>query len=141
MIAMRVMQMSFYKVVDMVTVRYSFVSTARAMGVTWAFGSGGALHWVRRADREDMFVNMIPVHVVQMTVMNIVNVAIMTDRRMAAGRSVLMGMVGMVLLGTGGHRFLFLVFVIKRKIRGHLLSAACPNALCTSWRTWSSAMA
>ena len=90
------------------------------------------MHWVRRADREDMFVNMIPVHVVQMTVMNIVNVAIMTDRRMAAGRSVLMGMVGMVLLGTGGHRFLFLVFVIKRKIRGHLLSAACPNALCTS---------
>ena len=61
------------------------------------------MHWVRRADREDMFVNMIPVHVVQMTVMNIVNVAIMTDRRMAAGRSVLMGMVGMVLLGTGGH--------------------------------------
>jgi hypothetical protein len=34
MIAMRVMQMSFYEVVDMVTVRYRFVSTARAMGVT-----------------------------------------------------------------------------------------------------------
>jgi hypothetical protein len=65
-----------------------------------------------------MFVNMIPVHVVQMTVMNIVNVAIMTDRRMAAGRSVLMGMVGMVLLGTGGHRFLFLVFCDKTENQG-----------------------
>jgi hypothetical protein len=34
MIAMRVMQMSFYKVVDMVAVRYSLVSAAWAMGVT-----------------------------------------------------------------------------------------------------------
>jgi hypothetical protein len=50
-----------------------------------------------------MLVNMIPMHVVEMAVMNIVDVAIMADRRMAAGRSVLMGMVGMVLLGTGGH--------------------------------------
>jgi hypothetical protein len=34
MIAMRVMQTSFYKVVDMVTVRDGFVSAIRAMGVT-----------------------------------------------------------------------------------------------------------
>jgi hypothetical protein len=90
------------------------------------------VHRVLRADRDDMFVNMIPVHAVQMTVMKIVNVAIMADRRMAAGRSMLMGMVGMVLLGTGGHRFLFLVVCDKTEIRGHLLSAACPNALCTN---------
>jgi hypothetical protein len=67
------------------------------------------VHRVRGADRDDMLVNMIPVHVMQMAVMNIVNMAIMADRLMTAGRSVLMGMVGMVLLGTGGHRFLFLV--------------------------------
>lgn len=42
-----------------------------------------------------MFVNMIPMHVVQMAVMNVVNMTIMADRRVATGRSVLMGMVGM----------------------------------------------
>jgi hypothetical protein len=52
---------------------------------------------------------MIPVHVVQMALMNIINVTIMEDRSVAAGRSVLMGMVRMVLLVTSGHRFLFLV--------------------------------
>jgi hypothetical protein len=103
MIAVRVMQASVYKVVDVVTVRYGLVSAIRAMRVIWALGSRSALRRIRGIDREDMLVNMIPMHVMEMAVMNIVDVAIMADRRMAAGRSVLMGMVGMVLLGTGGH--------------------------------------
>jgi hypothetical protein len=52
---------------------------------------------------------MIPVHVVQMTLMKIVNVTIMEDRSVATRGSVLMGVVEMVLLVTSGHRFLFLV--------------------------------
>jgi hypothetical protein len=86
------------------------------------------LHWVRHADREDMFVNMIPVHVVQMAVMNIVNVAIMTDRRMAAGRSVLMGMVGMVLLGSSSRLRLTL-----RLPRGLLAWARAPHIRPVGW--------
>jgi hypothetical protein len=64
---------------------------------------------VRGTDREDVLVNMIPVHVVQMTLMKIVNVTIMEDRSVATRGSVLMGVVEMVLLATSGHGFLFLV--------------------------------
>ena len=64
MIAMRVMQTSVYKIVEVVTVRYGFVSAVRAMHVIRAFGSRGAVHRVRGTDREDVLVNVIPVHVV-----------------------------------------------------------------------------
>jgi hypothetical protein len=50
-----------------------------------------------------MLVNMIPVHVVQMAVMNIVDVTIVADRSVATARSVLMGMVGMVFFVATGH--------------------------------------
>jgi hypothetical protein len=123
MIAVRVMQASVYKVVDVVTVRYGLVSAIRAMRVIWALGSRSALRRIRGIDREDMLVNMIPMHVVEMAVMNIVDVAIMADRRMAAGRSVLMGMVGMVLLGTGGHD-LFLLFPRKCELWSHFYGSA-----------------
>jgi hypothetical protein len=59
-----------------------------------------------------MLVNMIPMHVVQMAVMNIVDVTIMADRGVAAGRSVLMGMVGMLFFVTSGHRLLFLIVLL-----------------------------
>jgi hypothetical protein len=58
---------------------------------------------VRGIDREDMLVNMISMHVMEMAVMNIVNVTIVADRSVAAARSVLMGMVGMVLFVASGH--------------------------------------
>jgi len=50
-----------------------------------------------------MLVNMISMHVMEMAVMNIVNVTIVADRSVAAARSVLMGMVGMVLFVASGH--------------------------------------
>jgi hypothetical protein len=50
-----------------------------------------------------VLVNMICVHVVQMTIMKIVNVTVVKDRGVATGGSVLMGMVGMMLLVTSGH--------------------------------------
>jgi hypothetical protein len=52
---------------------------------------------------------MVLAHVVQMTIMNVVNVTIVDDRSVATGGSVLMGMVGRVLLVTSDHRSLFLV--------------------------------
>jgi hypothetical protein len=52
---------------------------------------------------------MVPMHVVQMAIMNIVDVTIMADRGVSAGRSVLMGMVGMLFFVTSGHRLLFFI--------------------------------
>jgi hypothetical protein len=56
-----------------------------------------------------MLINMIPMHVVQVVVMNIVDVTIMANRSVAAGRSVLVGMVGMLFFAASGHRLLFLI--------------------------------
>jgi hypothetical protein len=109
MIAVWVMQASVYKIVDVVAVRYGLVSAVGAVRVIRALGSRGALRRVRAIDREDMLVNMIPMRVVEMAVMNIVNVTIVADRSVAAARSVLMRMVGMVLFVAGGHWLLFLV--------------------------------
>jgi hypothetical protein len=106
-IAMWVMQVSVYNVVHMVTMRYGLVSAVRAMRVG-ALGSRSVLRWIRGIDRQDMLVSMIPMHMVQMAVMNIVDVTIMADRSVAAGRSMLMGMVGMLFFVAGGHRLRFL---------------------------------
>jgi hypothetical protein len=46
-----------------------------------------------------MFVNVIPVHVVEMTVMKIVSMGIMANSRVPTVRAVLVDMVGMVRLG------------------------------------------
>ena len=46
-------------------------------------------------DRDDMFVDMIPVHVVEMAVMKIVNMGVMANSRVPTVRAMLVGMVGM----------------------------------------------
>jgi hypothetical protein len=107
-IAVWVMQVSVYKVVDVVTVRYSFVTAVRAMRVR-ALGSRSVLRRIRSIDRQGMLVNMIPMHVVQMAVMHIVHVTIMADRSVPAGRSVLVGVVGMLFFAASGHLLLFLI--------------------------------
>ena len=72
------------------------------------------MHGVRGADRDDMLVNMIPVHVVQMAVMKIVNMAVMANSRMPAVRAMLVDMVGMLPLGAGGHEILLLLRLRSR---------------------------
>jgi hypothetical protein len=46
---------------------------------------------------------MILVHMMEMAVMKIIHMAIMPDRRMPATRTMLVGVVGVVLFGTCGH--------------------------------------
>jgi hypothetical protein len=134
MIAMCVMEPSVDEVIEMITVRDGFVSAVRTMLVAWAPDFGGAVHGVRGADRDDVLVNMIPVHVVQMAVMKIVNVAVMANSRVPAVRAMLVDMVGMVPLGAGGHEILLL----QLRSRCPCRSAGCSIALCTSCRTWAS---
>jgi hypothetical protein len=52
------------------------------------------VHGIRGADRDDMLVNMIPVHVVEMAVIKIVNMAVMANSRLPPVRAMLVGMVG-----------------------------------------------
>jgi hypothetical protein len=63
------------------------------------------LHRISGAYRDDVFVNVVLVDVVQVTVMKVVNMAVMADRCMPAIRAMLVGMVGMLLFSASGHDF------------------------------------
>jgi hypothetical protein len=52
-----------------------------------------------------MFVDVILVHMVEVAVVKIVDMAIMAYGGMSTVRAVLMGMVGMMLFGASGHDF------------------------------------
>lgn len=52
-----------------------------------------------------MFVHMILVHMVEMTIVKIIHMAIVANRRVPAVRAMAMGVVRMVLLSASVHRY------------------------------------
>ena len=60
-----------------------------------------ALHGVGGIDRDRVLVNVVLVHVMQMPVVQVIDVAGMAHRRVSAVATVLVRVVGMMLLGTG----------------------------------------
>ena len=101
-VPMRMVKPSLHQVIDMVTVRHGFVATTRPMHMRAAV-LRGALRRVAGANGESVFVDMIPVHVVQMSIMQIINVAFVANGHVPAVGTMFMRMVGMVLLGAGAH--------------------------------------
>jgi hypothetical protein len=103
MIAVRMVQPAVHDIVDMVAMRHLFMSAVRAVCVR-AVDLRRAFHRICRVDRDDMFVDMIPVHMVEMAIVKIIHVAIVADRGVPALRAVLVSVIGVVLFGTcGGH--------------------------------------
>jgi hypothetical protein len=62
-----------------------------------------ALHGIGGRNRDDMFIHMVIVHVVEMAIMEIVDVAVMVDCCMPAVGTMLVSMVRMMFFGAGGH--------------------------------------
>jgi hypothetical protein len=94
-VAMRMMQASAHDVIDVIAMGHRFVPAGRAMLV-------GAAR-LRRAlcvDRNDVLVDMILVHVMEMPVMQIIDVAVTV--RQAAGRARRRKFPGRVLRGRPG---------------------------------------
>jgi hypothetical protein len=102
MIAMRMMEASAHQVIDVIPVRHGFVTAGRAMLVR-AARLRRALHGVGGIDRDGVLVDMVVVHVVQMPVVQVIDVAFMAHRRMPAVGTMLVGMIGMMLLGARSH--------------------------------------
>jgi hypothetical protein len=67
MVAMRMMQTSVHEVIDMIAMRNGFMSAIRAVRVR-AVGLGRAVHGIGAAEGDNVLVNMIPVHAVEMAV-------------------------------------------------------------------------
>jgi hypothetical protein len=103
MIAMGMVQPSIHEVIDVVPVRHGLVPAGRAMLVR-AAGLWRALHGIGGTDRDDMFIDVILVHVMEMAIMEIIDMTVVTDRRMPTVGTMSVGVVGMMLLGAcGGH--------------------------------------
>jgi hypothetical protein len=89
----------------MIAMRHGFVSAVGTVLVR-AFGFGRTTRWVGGVDRDRVLVDMVPVHVMQMAVVQIIDMAAMGDGCVAAVRAMFVSVVGMVRLGATRHRSL-----------------------------------
>lgn len=107
-VAMRMMKPAVDQVIDVIAVRDGFMPTARAVPMARLMVAAvrRALVRVFRADFDLVLVDVIAVRMVQVAVMKIVDVVAMPDCRVAAGRSMLMFMLGVMRLIAGAHTYL-----------------------------------
>jgi hypothetical protein len=97
MVAVRMVQMSFDAVVDMIAVRDRFMAAARAMHMPLGMAAAGVLRragvGVLAADIEMMFFDLASLRVMQVAIVQIVDVFVVLDRGVAAVRAVSMAVV------------------------------------------------
>jgi len=107
MAVMGVMKMAIDQIVDMLTVGHSFMPTIGTMHMLLrmprALMFRSAIFRVGSCYTDHMFVNMVIVHVVQMALMQIIDMAVMHDARVPTFRAVRMSMIFVLWQGTIGH--------------------------------------
>ena len=126
MAIMWVMQPSVDKVIDVITVRHLFVSAARTMRMR-APGLGRAAHGVGIANLDNMFVDMIFMHVMKMTIVQIIDMVVMAYSRVPTVGTMLMFVIRMMLLGAGGHGFVHLSCGLSDRASQCRFLGACLN--------------
>jgi hypothetical protein len=106
MIPMWMMQVAVNQVVKVITVGNALMCTAGTVYMSPVMSTtlmtGRTLIGICRVDFKHVFVNVIEVHVMQMAIMQIVDVAGMSDSHMAAGEPALMAVP--LMLGACAHR-------------------------------------
>ncbi|WP_196479917.1 hypothetical protein [Burkholderia pseudomultivorans] len=107
-IAMRVMKAPVDQIIDMIAVRYGFMPAARTVYMARLMVAAARRTLIRifRADFDPVLVDMIAVRMMQMAVVEIVDVVAMLDCRVAASRTMLMFMLGVMRLIAGAHTYL-----------------------------------
>lgn len=99
-IAVRMMKVAVDQIVDVITMRYRFVSAARPVDMARIMGAtvmvGCTLVRVLCADLKPVLVYMIGMRMMQVPVMEVIDVIAMFDGRVPAVRAVLMVVVGMM---------------------------------------------
>ncbi|MBC3335410.1 hypothetical protein HU732_03850 [Pseudomonas proteolytica] len=103
-VTVRVVQMAVHQVLDMVAMRHGLMTAIwpvyMTCGVAVALVGRRAAIRVEGIYRQAVLVDVIAMHMVQVTIVQIVNMAIVLNRRMATARLVLMVMIGMLRAGT-----------------------------------------
>ena len=108
MVAMRVMQVAIHQIVHMVAVRHCFVSAARSMHVASIVTSATMLRrasvGIRIRDLDDMLINMVAMHVMKVSVVQVIHVIAVADGDMATSGSMNVRMTGVLGFRAAGHR-------------------------------------
>jgi hypothetical protein len=103
-VTVRVVQMAVHQVIDMVAMRHGLMTAIWSMymicRVAVTLVSRRAAIRIEVVHRQAVLVDVIAMHMVQVTIVQIVNMAIVLNRRMATARLVLMVMIGMLRAGT-----------------------------------------
>lgn len=93
MVAVRVMQMAVDQIADVVTMRDRFVSATRAVDMAGFMAAAtmlrGAAIRIGFRDSDHMLIYMVAMRMVQVAIMQVVDMAVVTDGGVAAARSVL----------------------------------------------------
>lgn len=99
MARMHMVQAAIDQIIDMIAMRHRLVPAAGAVDMA-AIVRAGAAVGVAGADADHMFINMVAMHMVQMAIVQIIDMAIMGDGGVPAARAVL---VGVIRVGVAGH--------------------------------------
>jgi hypothetical protein len=98
MITVRVVQTSVDKIIDVISVRYCLVTASRAVlmrsVVTACPVLGSATVGIVSCDLKDVLLYAVAFHVVQVSVLEIVNVIFVSNRDMSAARAVFVRTIG-----------------------------------------------
>ena len=107
MIAVRMVQVAVDQIVDVIAVRYRFVSAARPVDMARIMGATVMVRCtsvrILCADLKPVLVYMIGMRMMQVPVMQVIDVITMFDGRMPAVRAMLMVVVGMMGFVAGAH--------------------------------------
>jgi hypothetical protein len=103
MTVVRMVKASIHQIVDVVPVRNRLVPAARPVRMTGADILWRAMSRVGSVNCYHVLVDMISVHVMQMTIVQVVNVAFVLNRRVSTPRAMLMGMIGVFLFSASRH--------------------------------------
>jgi len=103
MVSVRMVEMTIDEVVDVVAVDYRWVTATGsvdvALVVAGAFMAGRAAVWIDCRYLQHAFIHMVAVNVVQVSVVQVVRMALMLDGEMTASRTMLMLMTFNLLAG------------------------------------------
>jgi hypothetical protein len=104
MVAVRMVQPPIDEIIDMVAMRNRLVPAIRSVNVAGATDLRRAMYRIRIAHFDGMLVHMIAVHMMQVTIVKIINMAVVTNCGMSASGPVLMLMIGVMFFGACRHR-------------------------------------
>jgi hypothetical protein len=97
MVAVRMVEVPIHQIVDMVAVRHGLVPAIGPVNVAWVVAGavmiGRADVGIRCGHSQHMFIDVISMHMVQMTIMQVVDMPVVFDREMSAAGAMLMNMV------------------------------------------------